>query len=239
MAEWAMKRFWSEASIADAESGFAVRLDGRPVRTPAGAMLAVPTEALALALASEWDAQDGDIDPQTMPFTRMANSAIDKVAPKRPAVIGMLAEYGGTDLLCYRADVPAALVERQNAAWDPLLDWAEATFRVRLAVTSGVMPIAQPEGAVERLALPMEDMTEFELAGFHDLVALSGSLVLALATLERRIDPETAWSLSRLDEEWQADEWGHDEEADENAALKARAFMDAAEFVDLARRRDA
>ena len=233
MSDWAPKRFWKSAQTNPAEGGARVLLDDKPVRTPAGAGLVLPTQALAEAVAAEWDAQEKVVDPGSMPMTRTANSAIDKVAPQKPAVVAMLAEYGGTDLLSYRAESPQTLVAHQSQMWDPLLDWAEQTFGARLAVTQGVMPVAQDAAALDRLVAPMHEMSQFRLAAFHDLVALSGSLVLAHAAARGARPPEEVWALSRLDEDWQAEEWGRDEEAEEVAARKGRAFLDAHRFWSL------
>ena len=233
MSDWAPKRFWKSTAVVPAEGGATVHLDARPIRTPAGAALVLPTEDLARAVAEEWDAQVEHVDPSTMPMTRTANSAIDKVAPQKAAVIAMLAEYGATDLLCYRADTPRGLVARQTEEWDPLIEWAAERHGARLTVTQGVMPIPQTPEALDRLAGPMEGMSPFQLAAFHDLVALSGSLVLALATVAGFRSPSDAWEQSRLDEEWQAGAWGRDEEADRVAALKRTAFLDAHRFFSL------
>ncbi|EYD73445.1 ATP12 family chaperone protein [Limimaricola hongkongensis] len=233
MSDWKAKRFWKAASAAPAEGGWQVLLDGRPVRTPAKAALVLPTRALAEAVAAEWQAQEERIDPGAMPATRTANSAIDKVTATRAEVAGMLAAYGGSDMLCYRAEGPAELVARQAAEWDPLLDWAATRFDARLAVTAGIMPVAQDAAALERLGAPVHAMEPFALSAFHDLVALSGSLVLAFAVTEGRLDPQEAWRLSRLDEEWQIEQWGVDDEAEALAQRKRAAFLDAARFWTL------
>ncbi|MGR3463792.1 MAG: ATP12 family chaperone protein [Limimaricola soesokkakensis] len=230
MSEWKAKRFWKEAGIAPAEGGWQVLLDSRPVRTPAKAALVLPTQALARAVAAEWQAQEERIDPRSMPVTRTSNSAIDKVALQRAEVAEMLAAYGGSDLLCYRALGPAELVARQAVEWDPLLDWAKERYGAGLSTVSGVMPVAQDAAALERLSAPVREMEPFALAAFHDLVALSGSLVLALAVIEERLEAEEAWRLSRLDEEWQIEQWGADEEAEAMAQVKRTAFLDAASF---------
>ncbi|EKE43427.1 hypothetical protein OCGS_2465 [Oceaniovalibus guishaninsula JLT2003] len=230
MTEWAPKRFWTAARIVRTEDGHAVFLDDRPLRTPAGAPLALPADTLARMVAEEWDAQTERVDPLTMPATRSANSAIDKVTPQRAAVVAALLEYGATDLLCYRADGPPTLVARQAAAWDPLLDWAAATFGARLRTTVGVMPVAQDAADIARLSPPVEAMDPFALAGFYDLVSLTGSLVLALAVSARHLDPETAWDASRIDETWQSEQWGVDDEAARQVAIRRQAFMDAARF---------
>ncbi|WP_373355670.1 ATP12 family chaperone protein [Pseudoroseicyclus sp. CXY001] len=231
MTEWAAKVFWREVVAEPAGDAWHVTLDGRPIRTPGRQLLALPTAPLAERVAAEWRAQEGLIRPETMPATRTANSALEKVAPQREAVAEMLAGYGETDLLCYRAESPAELVARQAEAWDPLLAWAEETYGAPLIVTTGVMAVAQPPAATARLAAEVGALDDFALAAFHDLVALSGSLVLALAVRAGRLEPEAAWAASRIDESWQEEQWGHDDEAAAAAALKARAFLDAAAFL--------
>ncbi len=232
MAEWAPKRFWTCATVEPAGDGFAVHLDGRPVRTPAKTPLILPKPALAQAIAVEWDAQQGLIRPETMPMTRMANSALDKVAPLHGAVVVEVAGFGGSDLLCYRAEAPAPLVARQVRAWDPLLDWI-AVEGAPLVVTAGLMPVVQPEGSLARLRDRVAGHDPFRLTALHDLVAITGSLVLGLAIAAGRIAPEEAWDLSRIDEDWQAEEWGADEEAAEAAALRRAALLDASRFFGL------
>ena len=235
MTGWAPKRFWTAAGVDPAPGGFAIRLDGRPVKTPAKAPLVLPTRALAEGIAAEWDAQTGTVRPETMPLTRTANSAIDKLSQHQPEVVDLLADYGGTDLLCYRAEKPPALADRQAEAWDPVLDWAAQTFGAPLSTGRGVMHIAQAPQSLAALKAQVAALDRFRLAAFHDLVAIPGSLVLALAVTHGRLDPDTAWSLSRIDEDWQIAEWGADEEAAEAAALKRAAFLDAHRFFELCR----
>lgn len=233
MSAWKAKRFWTAAEALACDGGFAVLLDGRAVKTPAKAALVVPTLAMAQAIAAEWDAQTGEVRPATMPVTRAANSAIDKIIPQRDEVVEIIAAYGQSDLLCYRAIGPAALVERQAAGWDPVLHWAAEALGARLGATAGVMHVAQPPEALARLTARVAGMTEFQLAGLHDLVAISGSLVLALAVTEMRLTPEEAWALSRIDENWQIEQWGADEEAAEMEAFRHVAFNDASRFYAL------
>lgn len=233
MSDWAAKRFWTAARVVEAGDGFSVHLDSRPVRTPAKASLVVPTQGLADAIAAEWDAQSGKINPLTMPATRAANAAIDKVAPMCAEVIAMLADYGDADVTCYRAASPEELAARQEAAWDPLLDWADENYAARLIPVVGVMHHAQNADALAKLAAPMQDMSAFQLAGFHDLVALSGSLVIALATAQDQLTPQMAWDASRIDEAWQIDQWGADEQATTLAQSKRAAFGNAVDFFRL------
>lgn len=235
MSGWAAKRFWEAAEVAAEADGFGVRLDGRPVRTPTKAPLIVPTEALAAAIAAEWDAQEGVIAPATMPMTRAANATLDKVAQERGAVVRMLAEYGSSDLLCYRAESPESLVARQAKAWDPLLDWAESVFSVRLATTRGVMPVQQERAALDRLRDEVQLLDNWALTAFHDLVSLSGSLVIGLAALRRHAPARVLWQASRIDETWQEEQWGSDEEARSMAERKESDFLNAMRFHDLSR----
>lgn len=235
MSEWAAKRFWNAAEVVEAGGGFGVRLDGRAVRTPAKAELVVPTQALAREIAAEWDAQEGEIVPATMPLTRATNAAIDRVAREQAAVAAMLAEYGSSDLLCYRAESPAELVARQAEAWDPLLDWAESVFSARLRTTSGVMHVTQDAAALERLHAEVRLLDIWALTAFHDLVCLSGSLVVGLAALRDQAPLEALWRASRIDESWQQEQWGSDEEAEAVARKKECDFFNAKRFHDLSR----
>lgn len=233
MSEWAMKRFWTEVAVEPAGDGHRVTLDGRKVKTPAKAELVLPTEPMARAVADEWAAQQDKVDPLTMPFTRSANSAIDRVTHQRAEVADMLAAYGDADLLCYRADAPEALVERQAANWDPALGWAEAVLGARLEPRSGLMHAPQDAAALDRLAGRVHDLGPFHLAGFHDLVGLTGSLVLGFAAAADWRPADEIWALSRLDEDWQAEQWGVDDEAAEEAEKKRRDFAHAKRFFDL------
>lgn len=237
MSEWRPKRFWEAAHVAEADGMFEVLLDARPVRTPAKAALKVPTRAMAEAVAVEWDAQVEKVDPSTMPVTRSVNAAIDKLSVQHREVADMVAGYGDTDLLCYRADSPQELVDRQAALWDPLLDWADSDLGARLRPVTGVMHRPQDATALDTLRGLVHGFDDFELTALHDLVGLSGSLVLGLAAVRGALDAETLWTLSRLDEAWQAELWGVDEEAEEMAATKREAFLHALRFFHLAQGR--
>lgn len=233
MSGWKAKRFWTSATAETCEGGFTVRLDGRPVKTPAKTLLVLPTYDLAQAVAAEWDAQQGEVKPQTMPMTRSANSALDKIIPQRAEVVGLLAAYGGTDLLCYRAVGPAELVARQVAGWDPLIDWAATALGTPLVTTKGVVHVAQDPTVLARLTARVDALSPFHLAGFHDLVAITGSLVLALAVTEGRLTPPEAWALSRIDETWQTEQWGADEEATTLEEARHAALLHAGRFYVL------
>ncbi|QQA43359.1 ATP12 family chaperone protein [Pelagovum pacificum] len=233
MSEWKAKRFWKETAVMEAEGGYSIALDGRPVRTPSKAMLTMPTRAMAEAAAREWDAQTDVIDPRTMPVTRAVNTAIDRVVPEFEAVAEIISEYGATDLLCYRADAPDELVQRQSDQWDPLLDWADEALGARLKPVEGVMHVEQDRAALERLAEQVRALDAYRLTAFHDLVSLSGSLILGFAVTEKARSPDEAWQISRIDENWQLEQWGDDEEAAAMAEAKRLTFLDAARFFQL------
>ena len=230
MSEWSAKRFWKASEVTQTDGGYAVTLDGRTVNTPGKTPLIVPTLEMAAAIAAEWDAQTGKVDPTTMPATRAANSAIDKVAFQKTEVANLLSDYGGSDLLCYRAFGPDALVALQAAAWDPVLDWAAEALDARLSVRQGVMHIKQPANALQNLATEVDRLGNFALTGFHDLVSLSGSLVLALAVTHQHIDARYAWRISRVDEDWQISQWGEDDDATATELIKRSAFEAAERF---------
>ncbi|MEM6637588.1 MAG: ATP12 family protein [Pseudomonadota bacterium] len=230
MAEWKPRRFWQDTSVSEGPDGFHVLLDGKTLRTPAKIALVLPTHALAEAVEQEWRAQGEVIDPATMPYTRTANSAVEKVAPQHLAIVEMLAEYGDSDVTCYRAEGPASLVHRQSQVWDPLLDWAGAKYAAPLSPVTGVMHAPQARESLERLKAPLIPMNSFQLAAAHDLITLSGSLVIALATIEGVLSAPAAWDASRVDEDWQMDQWGEDAEARHAAEAKKNGFLHAHDF---------
>lgn len=232
MSGWAMKRFWTEAAPVAEDGGWGIRLDGRPLRTPAKRLFVVPTRALAAAVADEWNGQGETIQPAAMPFTRMANSALDALSDSREKVASMLTDYGDTDLTCYRADAPEGLVARQAEAWDPLLDWLAEVHGARLVPRVGVMHAAQDPAAMQRLGGVVAAFPAFDLAALHDLVVLSGSLVIGLAAAGRAYPREELWSASRVDESWQAEVWGIDAEAAALAETRRSEFLQAAAFLD-------
>lgn len=233
MTEWKAKRFWEEASVVEADGGFRVMLDGRGVSTPGKQPLVMPTRAMAEAVAVEWDAQEGEIKPLTMPHTRSANSAIERVDPQLDDVAEMLLGYAETDLLCYRADKPEELTRRQAEAWDPMLDWAAQALEAPLEPRVGVMWVSQPAISIAAFAKTLGRIDPFPMTALHDLVTLTGSLVLGLAVSKQRISAKEAWRLSRIDEDWQIEQWGPDEEAAELAATKEAQLLHAEEFWHL------
>ena len=231
LSDWKAKRFWTEVTLEPRAGGFAISLDGRSALTPGKAPMIVPTSKLAEYVAAEWDAQGEMIDPSSMPFTRSANAAIDKIAPQRIEVADNLTAYGDSDLLCYRAEAPAGLVARQAAAWDPLLDWAAENLQVRLALRSGVVHRAQGTSELALLSQMVRALSNFELAAFLDLVSLSGSLIIGFAVAQHAKSDAELWTASRIDEIWQQEQWGEDAETIERDRRKRQAFLDAADFL--------
>jgi chaperone required for assembly of F1-ATPase len=228
-----VKRFYSEVRVLDTGAGHALALDEKPVRTPAGAPCAAPSRPLAEAMAEEWRVQGERIDPLSMPLTRAANAAIDRVARDRVHVEEIIAGYGETDLLCHRAPHPEGLVARQRAGWDPMLQWAESALGARLAASEGVMPLRQDPEALARLRGAVAAHGAWQLTALHELVTLTGSLVLGLAVSHGRLAPEEGWRLGRIDEDWNIEQWGEDAEAAAQAARRRRDFMAAARLLRL------
>lgn len=235
MSDWAAKRFWQDVGVARCADGFEVLLDGRRLRTPIKTALTVPTQALAEAIAQEWAAQEDQIDPLSMPVTRAANATLDKVMPQRAEVAAHLADYGGSDLICYRASHPEGLVAAQAKAWDPLVDWAATRLQAPLQITSGVMPVAQDAAVLHRLADRVGALDPFALTAFSDLVSLSGSLVIGFAAIEGAFPLDQLWEASRIDEAYQIAEWGEDDEATARTAQRSAAFFAADRFYRLSR----
>ncbi|WP_336964485.1 ATP12 family chaperone protein [Sphingobium aquiterrae] len=228
-----MKRFYKDVAMVAEAGGHGIVLDGRPLRTPARAPLLVPHPGLAEAIVAEWAGQGEEIDPRTMPMTGLANAAIDQVSPNAAAFAQGIAAYGESDLLCYRADGPAALVERQAALWDPLLDWAQARYDIAFRVTAGIIHVAQPPETLARLAATVAALDAHRLAGLSTLVTLSGSLVCGLAVALGERAADITWAATEIDEQWQAEQWGEDAEASARRTLRAREFADAARFCAL------
>jgi chaperone required for assembly of F1-ATPase len=224
-----VKRFYTRVSVEAGE----IRLDERPVRTPGRHPLVLPSEALAEAVAAEWAAQADKVDPRAMPLTGLANAALDRIAADRQAFADSLARYGNSDLLCYRAEAPAALVERQAALWDPLLAWARRRYDVDFELASGIMHRPQPRATLDRLDHAVHTRSAFELAGLSPLVTVSGSLIIGLAVAEAAIGVGEAWAAATLDEHWQAEKWGEDAEAAQALAARRGDFEAGARFLSL------
>lgn len=224
------RRFYETVSVAAQNAGFIVKLDTHELKTPAKNPLILPTEALARAVADEWQAQAQDIDSHTMPTMRLVSTALDRVAAVPQETAQAFAAYGMSDLLCYRAENPEKLVKRQAEAWDPLLAWAQARFDMSFEVTQGILPIAQPSGNEARLvAIAGDDV--FRLTGLAHMAAILGSAILALAVEAEEITHEAAYSLAFLDDLFQIEEWGEDEEAMSRLAKIALDIEHASRYL--------
>ena len=228
-----MKRFYDNVSITHDDAGWNILLDDRPVRTPARAPLAVPTEMLANRIAQEWRDQGENIDPRSMRFTGLANAAIDRIGPDTAPYIADIARYAESDLFCYRAIEPEPLVARQIATWNPLLDWAEHRYKVEFIITQGIIPVDQPEMTLVRLKEAVSQYDAFHLAALSILTTIGGSLVGALAIAEGHKSASDIWSAVSIDELWQEEMWGVDADAQKARAFHEEEWNDAAEFLTL------
>lgn len=216
------KRFYSSAGVGEADGGFSVTLDGKPIKTPSGRKVIVPARSIAETIVAEWNAQGDTIDPLTMPVTRLANSVVQGVVDKVDAVTDDVAKYLGTDQLFYRAGHPEALVAREARHWDPVLFWAADTLGAHFILGEGIVPVRQPEQAIAaaRAALPSDPWL---IAALHVITTLTGSALLALALFHDAIDEDRAWVAAHVDEDWNAEKWGVDEEV---AARRAARLVD-------------
>lgn len=227
------KRFYSAVSVEEDAGAFAVRLDGKPVRTPGRAVLALPTAAAAQLVADEFDAQAEVINPVSMPVLRLVNTAIDGVAADPQAVIEDVLRFAASDLLCYRADSPEGLVARQNAAWDPVIDWARTKLGARFNLAQGVIHVEQPREAIAAVGLHLNRRPEaLRLAAIHGMTSLTGSALLALAVDAGEMSVEEAWAAGHVDEDWQIDHWGQDSEAVARRAFRKRDMLAAAMLIE-------
>ncbi|MEI9413846.1 ATP12 family chaperone protein [Mesorhizobium sp. Cs1321R2N1] len=230
------KRFYKEVSVVPVEAGFAVQLDGRPVRTPGKALLALPTEAAATLVAGEFAEQGETINPVTMPVMRLVNTAIDGVASDPQAVLEDILRFASSDLLCYRADAPQGLVERQNEQWDPVIDWARAALGVRFNLAEGIIHVEQPRETIAVLGSHLAQRDEpLRLAAIHVMTSLTGSALLALAVDFGELDGEEAWAAGHVDEDWQIAHWGQDAEAVARRAARKRDMMAAVSLLEALR----
>ncbi|MCW8835913.1 MAG: ATPase [Rhodospirillales bacterium] len=230
-----MKRFYKTAGVDGTDGGYSVTLDGRRIKTPMGRSLIVSSRDLAAAIAEEWDAQPEEIRPESMPLMRLAATAIDRVADNREAVIRDIVRFAETELLCYWSEHPEDLASRQLERWQPLLDWLDDVFGARLTVTRGILPVPQPPEAIEAIRGSIKERSDEELVVLHDMAGAMGSLALALAAVSGRLDAQDAFELSRLDEAFQNERWGEDDEAISRNELLRRDVLAAGRFLALAR----
>lgn len=229
------KRFYKDVTVEAEHQGFAVKLDGKAVKTPGKNGLLLGTPALAELVASEWQAQGEVIDPASMPMTRLANTAIDAVAGQIDAVAGEILRFAGTDMIFYRADTPHELVERQNEGWNPVLEWAANELGARFILAVGVMHQEQPKAALEAFEQALEKHREpFALSALHVMTTLTGSALIGLALAEGRLTLDEAWQLAHLDEDWTDEHWGVDAEAVHRRAKRFEEMTAAhAVFISL------
>lgn len=232
------KRFYKDVSVqavaaeAGGEAGgFAVQLDGRQLKTPGKKSLLLPRAELAELVAEEWRAQTEVIDPAAMPLTRIVNSAIDGVSGREAEVAADIVSFAGSDLLCYRADAPVELVKRQAEVWNPVLAWVKDAFGAEFVLAEGVMPVAQPDATLAAFARELEGLSALELGALHVLTTLTGSAVLALAHTRGVLDAQSAWALAHVDEDYQIEQWGADEEAAERRQKRWAEFEAASQIV--------
>lgn len=230
-----MKRVYKAVTVAEAEGGFAIHLDGRAVRSPARRALTLPNQALAKAVAAEWDAQAETVDPRSMPLMSLAATAADRVETQRDHLIGTIVGYAGSDMLCYRAEEPEDLVRRQNEIWDPLLAWSADALGARLRVTTGIMPVKQDETALDAIRGVVTAYDALAMTALHEMTSISGSVVIGLAMAEGHIDAEAGVAAAQLDETYQIERNGEDEEAMERLANLRADLLNAAEFLRLSR----
>lgn len=229
-----MKRFYRDVTVDETPDGFRFLLDGKPVRTPARQALLLPTHALADAVAQEWREQQDEMKPAAMPLTRLVNTVLDGVRDTREEMISAILRFGENDLLSYRAEAPSELAARQRQ-WDDYLDWASDRHGARLVVTSGIQHVTQSSETLAALRRAIAGRSDYGLAALHVLASVTGSLILGLAVLDDRLTARDAFALSRLDEAYQAEQWGSDREAEERAGRLAAEMDHAAELVRLAR----
>ncbi len=227
----ARRRFYKTVAVTE-DHGIA--LDGRTVKTPSRAPLHLPTRPLAEAVAAEWDAQTEQIDPASMILTKLANTAIDRVRPDRPRIVAEVVDYANSDLVCYRADAPEALAERHARAWDPVVDWARTALDAPFIVTSGIIHKPQPEAALKAHEAALAPLNDFHLAAYHSVMTLTGSALIAMMLARGATIPEAAWIAAHVDEDYQIEQWGQDEEAQARRAARYAEFMACCRFMSLA-----
>ena len=227
------RRFYNKVSVAGTKAPFAVALDERRLRTPLKRALDLPTAELAQAVATEWDVQTEKIDPRTMPLTRLANTAIDRVVPDHVRIVGEIVDYAGSDLVCYRAAEPLGLIERQAKTWQPVLDWARTAFGAEFVVTEGVVHLQQPLSALAAVKDYLGRKDAWELTAIHNLTTLTGSALIASMACDGAIPASEAWAAAHVDEDWQIEHWGWDEEARHRRNHRKREFDICLRFCEL------
>lgn len=227
------KRFYKQVAVAAADGGFAVQLDGREIKTPLKRALVIPGEAMARAVADEWESQGTHINPAAMIVTRLANTAIDRVSGDQTRIMEEIVQFAGSDLVCYRADRPEELVARQAEVWNPVLDWARASHGCTFVCVAGIMHASQPSASLEALRRALAGEDAYRLAAIHNLTTLTGSALVAMKLAAGALDPETAWSAAHVDEDWQIEQWGEDDEARARRQFRKADFDATVRFLEM------
>jgi chaperone required for assembly of F1-ATPase len=227
----ARRRFYKDVTVTD---DLAIALDGRPVKTPLKAPLRLPTRALADAVAAEWAEQGEEIKPATMYLTKLANTAIDRVSAHRMAIEQEVLDYANSDLVCYRTDRPPDLVASQLKHWNPIVDWARTDLDAPFEVTSGIIHRPQPEAALSAFSMALKTLSDFELAAFYTIMTLTGSALIGLMLARRAITPDAAWTAAHVDEDYQIEHWGQDDEARDRRVARHVEFASCCRFMELA-----
>lgn len=227
------RRFYKQVAVTGAAAPFAITLDERTLRTPLKRPLDLPTKALADALAAEWEAQAEKIEPHTMPFTKLANTVLDRVATDKDRIVGEIVDFAGSDLVCYRAANPPDLVERQARIWQPVLDWARTKFGGEFQATEGILHIAQPEASLAALRDYLSTKSPWALTALHNMTTLTGSALISAMAAEKVLLPAEAWLAAHVDEDWQIEQWGWDEEARHRRDFRKREFDTCLRFCEL------
>jgi chaperone required for assembly of F1-ATPase len=229
------RRFYKTVSVTGSAAPFSVRLDERPLRSPQKRALDLPTRALADAVAAEWEMQGEKVDPQSMPVTRLANTALDRVAPDLDRIIGEIVDFAGSDLTCYRAEKPQGLAERQAKAWQPVLDWARSALGAEFTVTEGVVHIQQPAATLQATRDYLAGKSPWALTAIHNVTTLTSSALIAVMACDGAIPASEAWAAAHIDEDWQIEHWGWDEEARHRRNYRKREFDICLRFCELSR----
>lgn len=227
------RRFYKQVGVTGSGASFSIALDDRPLRTPLKRPLDLPTRPLAEAIAAEWEAQGQKIEPHTMPFTKLANTALDRVATDRERIIGEIVDFAGSDLICYRATTPPDLIERQARLWQPVLDWARQAFQGEFQATEGILHIAQPPASLTALQDFLATRSPWLLTALHNMTTLTGSALLSAMACEKGLPPSDAWLAAHVDEDWQIEQWGWDEEARHRRDFRKREFDTCLRFCEL------
>ncbi|MCP5081750.1 MAG: ATPase [Alphaproteobacteria bacterium] len=227
------KRFYKSVSLQDQSGGFGLALDERPVKTPLKKALRMPSRRLGEAVVREWERQEEHIDPGSMMLTKLCNTALDRVGDDRSRIIDEIVDYANADLLCYRAEGPAKLVARQCKHWDPVLKWAAEDLGARFSMTTGITHQSQSDACLTAFRRFVEDLNDFAMAGYHNAMTITGSAVLAAAAQRQHLPAEEVWSLAHVDEDWQIEQWGPDEEEAERRSGRRAEFQGIIEFLML------